>query len=345
MADTTHISWADATHNHWIGCTKVSLACDGCFAEHLMDTRHHRVTWGKPGQPGTLSLTSEANRRKPLMWNRKAAAAGTRPFVFCSSLSDVFDNNVPAEWRADLFKLIGETPHLVWLLLTKRPQNIIKMIYDAGGMPPHARNIALGTTVEDQIRANINVPHLCEAKMALAPLFTFLSCEPLLGGIYLRSIDVKPGRFSFLDPADDHFDALYPHAPWKVGWIITGGETDQGAHQARPWNPEWARSLRDQCEDTATAFHHKQNGEWVYKGFVGASGWTRASEKGGAVFGRLSAGGFGEQTPVLGGAPFETRFPFRTEHDPGPCVVKVGKARSGRLIDGVIHDARPEMRR
>jgi protein gp37 len=281
MGEVTAISWCDHTHNHWIGCTKVSPACDGCYAEAMMDKRYGRVQWGAPGKGvGTRSLTSEANRRKPLAWNRKAAAAGTRPFVFCSSLADVFDNQVPTEWRTDLFDLIRSTPRLVWLLLTKRPQLIGKLSREAGGLP---RNAAIGTTVEDRERALINVAHLRNAKHAVSPLFAFLSCEPLLEGI---------------DLSDDIHD---------LDWVITGGETDQGGHKARPSSPQWFRDLRDQCAAAGVAYHHKQNGEWV-----------SVSEVEGP------------------GEHFE--FPD------GRRVRRVGKARSGRTIDGAEHGARPSVR-
>ncbi|SOD00191.1 Phage protein Gp37/Gp68, partial [Rhizobium sp. AN5] len=122
MADSTNISWADMTFNPWIGCTRIAPACDGCYAAHLMETRMHRAEWGGPGKGnGTRARTSAANWRKPLAWNATAAKEGTRPFVFCASLADVFDNAIPEEWRRDLFDLIRATPHLVWLLLTKRP--------------------------------------------------------------------------------------------------------------------------------------------------------------------------------------------------------------------------------
>src|SRR5690606_6932384 len=138
----------------FIGCTKVSPACDGCYAEAMMDKRYGRVQWGAPGKGnGTRVLTSEANRKKPLSWDRKAAKDGTRPFVFCSSLADVFDNQVPKEWRADLFHLIRNTPHLVWLLLSKRPQNIVRMYDEAGG---DLHNVAFGATCEDQQRYDLN---------------------------------------------------------------------------------------------------------------------------------------------------------------------------------------------
>lgn len=290
MADRTNISWCDYTHNHWIGCTKVSPACDGCYAEAMMDKRYGRVQWGAPGKGnGTRALTSEANRRKPLSWSRKAERDGARPFVFCSSLADVFDNQIPPEWRADLFDLIRQTPRLVWLLLTKRPQNIVRMVEEAGGMSP---NIAFGATCEDQTRYDLNAKHLAHAKSALRPAFTFLSCEPLLG------------------PIDLH---LVPGDPTNPGWIITGGETDQGGHRARPTHPGWLRSLRDQAAAIGAAYHHKQNGEFLAYG----QGYDPSAYASASV-----AHDFGD----------------------GVVAVRVGKKRAGRLLDGVEHNGFPEVR-
>lgn len=307
MAEETNISWCDMTHNHWIGCARVSPACDGCYAAHLMETRMGRVEWGGPGKgAGTRSLTSEGNRRKPLTWNRKAEAADTRPFVFCSSLADVFDNKVPTEWRVDLFRLIRATPNLVWLLLTKRPQLITKLYDEAmvadvqwlGEAWP--ANAAIGTTVEDQERANLNVPALLEAKAKLSPAFAFLSCEPLLGPIDLTDMDPK-GNFH---PYGAHgWSAIWKDnhigRPW-IDWVIAGGETDQGGHKARPSNRRWFRTLRDQCAAAGVPFHFKQWGEF-------------------------------------------------TPDDPAPdgshtAMRRVGKHSAGRLLDGVEHNARPEVR-
>lgn len=239
MAETTNISWCDHTYNHFIGCTRVSPACDSCYAAHLMETRMGRAVWGGPGKGnGTRVLTSESNRRQPLRWDKKAKAAGVRPFVFCSSLSDVFDNAIPQEWRADLFEIIHRTPNLVWLLLTKRPQNIVKMVDAVGGLPA---NSALGTTVEDQKRADSNLLALKIAKIELAPLFTFGSFEPLLEDV-TAPVGCMPD------------------------WAITGGETDQGKSKARPSNPDWFRHIRDQAKAAGAVYHHKQNGEFVATG-------------------------------------------------------------------------------
>lgn len=299
MGEITAISWCDHTFNPWIGCTKVSPACDGCYAEALMDKRYGRVEWGAPGKGnGTRVRTSAGNWHQPIRWNKKAAAEGTRPFVFCSSLADVFDNQVPAEWRSDLFDLIRATPNLIWLLLTKRPQNIVKLSTIDNGRwlgESWPANAAIGTTVEDQKRANFNRPHLSQAKGYLRPAFTFLSCEPLLGSIELH-----------LQPAPDN--AL------QEDWVITGGETDQGGHNARPTHPDWYRSLRDQCASAGVAYHHKRNGEFSDFDHIGMA-WNDLPDR------------------IRGQQQFVN----------SKAMIKVGKHRSGRLLDGVEHNARPEV--
>ncbi len=311
MGETTAISWCDHSFNPWLGCTKVSPACDGCYAENLMDTRYKRVKWGGPGKGvGTRVRTSASNWKEPPRWHRKAIAAGTRPFVFCASLADVFDNQVEEAWRIDLFNLIASTPQLVWLLLTKRPQNIADMADDAGGLPANA---AIGTTAEDQQRWDINIPALLAAKAETQAPFAFASCEPLLGAINPRRAPVvgalrKARRFAW--SADTHLDPIHPRQDprFKLDWIITGGETDQGKHRARPAHPQWFRDIRDACEATGTAYHHKQNGEWVSVSEVEGEGQ------------------------------------LLTFHDGSATVRRIGASRSGRTIDSVVHDARPAVR-
>jgi protein gp37 len=274
-----------------------------------METRMGRVQWGGPGVgSGTRERTSAANWRKPLAWDKKAKAEGRRPFVFCSSLADVFDNEVPAEWRRDLFELIIQTPNLVWLLLTKRPQNIVKMVKEIRLMP---KNIAFGTTIEDRERAQKNLPGLIVAA-GLRPLFLFASCEPLVGDLgdltpWMQG-DPYPQRLS---DGETYRNGIkigadgWPKLP-AVAWWISGGETDQGAHKARPTHPGWFRSIRDQALDHGLAYHHKQNGEWVSVSEVAGPG---------------------------------THFKF----EDGATVRRIGKKLSGRTIDGVTHNAFPEV--
>jgi protein gp37 len=224
VGEQTAIEWADMTFNAWMGCTKVSPACDHCYAADMMDTRYGRVKWG-PGEPRTRTAT--ANWRKPVTWNKAAAKAGTRPFVFCSSLADVFDNEVDPQWRADLFTLIGDTPNLVWLLLTKRIGNAYRMVQDAGGMKP---NIAFGATMANQEEYDRDKMKLVAIK-DLDPLFTFGSFEPLLGPIKI-----------------DHC------AP---DWIIVGGES---GNNARYMDRVWANEIKDDARRLGRVFNFKQNG-------------------------------------------------------------------------------------
>lgn len=301
MGEATSISWCDHTFNGWIGCTRVSPACTGCYAAHMMDTRYGRVQWGGPGKGnGTRVRTSAGNWHQPIKWNRRAEAEGTRPFVFCSSLADVFDNQIEPEWRADLFDLIRKTPRLVWLLLTKRPQNIVKMSTTDNPRwlgEPWPSNAAIGTTVEDQTRADLNIPHLLHATDRLKPAFNFLSCEPLLGPLMPWTPTILTRTMDMIGHSD---------VP-GIDWVITGGETDQGEHKARPTHPLWVRSLRNQCATAGVAYHHKQNGEW-------------ASAKG-----------------------LPGHLPIGHVFDDGYQMIRLGKARSGRLLDGIEHNARPQV--
>ena len=242
MGADSGIEWTDHTFNPWIGCTAVSPACDHCYAETLA-TNRLGVGWG---QRAERRRTKPSTWKQPLAWNRKAEREGRRYRVFCASLADVFDNAVPAEWRRDLWTLIDATPHLDWLLLTKRPQNIARMLptrtWSDGG--DHAPNIWLGTTVENQAEADRRIPHL----LAVPAARRFLSCEPLLGPVDLSaSLPLTRGN-----PCGE------PDTP--VRWIIAGGESGP---KARPSHPDWFRSLRDQCQAAGVPFFFKQWGEWA----------------------------------------------------------------------------------
>lgn len=230
MGEVTKIEWCDATFNPWIGCTKVSPACDNCYAEALMDTRYGRVRWGA-GED--RSRTAASNWRQPRKWNRDAEKAETRPFVFCASLADVFDNEVDERWRADLFNLIRETPNLVWLLLTKRVGNVLRMtdVERLGSDFALPANVAIGATMANQEEYDRDRMKLWAVKQQRDILFTFGSFEPMLGLIL-------PDK----------------HSP---DWIIVGGES--GAN-ARPMNLEWARRLLSHSRELGRVFNFKQVG-------------------------------------------------------------------------------------
>lgn len=283
MSDQTKIEWADSTFNPWIGCTHVSPACDHCYAENMMDTRLGRVQWGA-GKPRLR--TSAANWRKPVQWNgltfvqcrcgwrgellsakngKCPACAGVDQFkdarrrVFCASLADVFDNEVDPQWRADLFRLIRETPNLDWLLLTKRIGNAAKLIdqaFDDGHLRTSREpfwpwpNVWLGATVVNQDEADRDIPKLLATPAAVR----FISVEPMLGPVNLTAIrnagETFP-RFNCLRRWTDGRTAT------GVDWVICGGESGK---DARPMHPGWVESLRDQCAAAGVAFFMKQMG-------------------------------------------------------------------------------------
>lgn len=220
--DETKIEWCDSTFNPWIGCSKVSAGCAHCYAETLMDKRYGRVQWG---DAGTRSRTSAAYWRKPFAWNRKSVGERRRR-VFCASLADVFEDRTELiGWRGDLFNLIRATPALDWLLLTKRPENVLRM---AEELPA---NIWIGTSVENQQAADQRIPKL----MRIPASVRFVSAEPLLGPIDLSGFEQKPD------------------------WVIVGGESGPNA---RAMNPGWARLLHRQCRKFDIAFFFKQWGAW-----------------------------------------------------------------------------------
>jgi protein gp37 len=200
MGKNSKIEWCDNTFNPWIGCQKVSVGCYHCYAEAMMDHRYGKVEWGPHG---ARKRTSEGNWKKPVKWNTEAGAFnreyGHRPRVFCASLADVFDNQVPSEWRKDLFALIRECDRLDWLLLTKRPENILKMLpSDWGDGYP---NVWLGITGEDQLRFDQRWTRL----QKIPAVIKFVSYEPAIG----------PVRLPADGPVPD--------------WLISGGESGGGA--------------------------------------------------------------------------------------------------------------------
>lgn len=228
MAEFSSIEWTDHTFNPWWGCTKVSPACDNCYAETWARRMGFDIwTRGKPRR-----FLSDAYWNQPLRWNKYAAINGRRAKVFCASMADVFEwNRVLQPWRQRLWRIIDETPNLDWLLLTKRPHLAVRLTPWDDCWPD---NVWLGTTVETQRWADKRLPKLSQIPASIR----FLSCEPLLGPVDLDS---------WLSQKNIH-------------WVIAGGES--GPH-ARPSDPLWFLDLLKQCRNHEVPFHFKQWGEWA----------------------------------------------------------------------------------
>jgi protein gp37 len=256
VGENTAISWCDSTWNPWKGCTKKSAGCANCYAETLMDHRYRQVRWGPTG---TRVRTSAAYWRQPIKWNAEAQAAGVRRLVFCASLADVFERspNHPQLdlWRADLWQLVENTPALTWLLLTKRPENVLDMVppsWHTGRYWPG--NAWIGTSVENQNAADERIPALINIP---APV-RFLSCEPLLGPVDLTGITCDSVWIDTVYAATDPgLGDLVQEEGWPIDWVIVGGESGPNF---RPMHPDWARLLRDQCVAAGVPFFMKQMG-------------------------------------------------------------------------------------
>jgi protein gp37 len=234
------------------------------------------VRWNRAsaeGQFGEVRRAGKLIARGDIRDLRKKGLAQTgdifekaRPRVFCSSLADWLDDEVSAEWLADLLFLVYSCPALDWQLLTKRPglfrpriesvwatlrateenwafRGWIARWFD--GVPPE--NVWVGTTVEDQARAKERIPLLVEIPARVR----FLSCEPLIGPVDLRLLEPLFGS---------KLPGGFAHPKTSIHWIICGGESGP---EARPMHPKWARSLRDQCAAAGIPFLFKQWGEWA----------------------------------------------------------------------------------
>lgn len=309
MGRETNIAWTDHTFNPWMGCRRVSPACEHCYAEWFVTHRMGKAAWGN--EPRILTT---GPWREVAKWNRDAAKAGERRRVFCASLADIFEDwrgpivntkgrqlfhgddgqfvtdgtpnvypfSLPpvemADIRRRVFKLIDSTPHLDWLLLTKRPENIARMwaplrssqpIFP--GMPgplgepmpcivtgAKRPNVWLGTTVESREYLS-RLDHL----LSVPAVVHFVSVEPQIEEIdlspYLRPHCTQCGE----KPATSNGKCLNCGGPIRpaLGWVITGGESKQGKeHEPRSYDLAWPRSIIRQCREADVAPFVKQLG-------------------------------------------------------------------------------------
>lgn len=237
MAESTAIAWTDHTFNPWWGCARVSPGCQNCYAETFSKRVGYSISGSKAplwGKQSERRFFGDKHWAEPLKWDRAAADAGRPALVFCASMADVFEDRPELDGeRERLWSLIGETPHLIWLLLTKRPENVygavpLRWTWEQGVDWP--QNVWIGTTVEDQQRADERLPHLADIP---APV-RFLSMEPLLEGVRLSAWMLN-----------------------AVQWVIVGGESGPGH---RTFNEAWARAIRADCDLYQTPVFFKQHG-------------------------------------------------------------------------------------
>jgi protein gp37 len=280
MAENSKIEWCDSTFNPWRGCSRVSLGCKNCYAATM--SQRNPKTMGVWGPNGTRVVASESMWKEPLKWDRKAKAAGVRHRVFCASLADVFEDwtgpmvdstgtklDHSGVWqfrgnpaydpltmegvRERLGSLIRDTPNLDWLLLTKRPENIIRMAEDhmfgvySDGRLAWPDNCWTGTSVEDQQTADFRIPHLLKVPAKVR----FLSCEPLLG-----SVDLSEWMYTIRVVHNGDGDTQELPCKPDIHWVITGGESGPGY---RDCDPAWQEDIVRQCKAAGVAVFVKQD--------------------------------------------------------------------------------------
>lgn len=267
MGSETGIAWTDHTANFWMGCQRVSPGCEHCYAETLVTNRMGLKVWG-PASTTERKRTASAWKDVP-RWDRAARRDGVRRKLFVSSLADIFEDHPQvATWRAEALALLERCANLDVQLLTKRPENILAMVPEAWrkAWPAH---VWIGTTVEDQRRAEERIPHL----LAVPAAVRFLSCEPLL-----EAVDLDPPTCPTCGGHDaevgedgavfccEHCDEmafnvwLDPCASATqpgINWVIVGGESGPSA---RPFDLAWARSIVAQCREAGVPVFCKQLG-------------------------------------------------------------------------------------
>lgn len=257
MGDKTKIEWCDATWSPVSGCTKVSAGCANCYAERMasrfgakihgavMDLQERQPI---EAVPFSRVVLHPDRLDQPLHWRKPRR-------VFVCSMGDLFHEDVPVSFIRDVWRVIANATHHTFMILTKRPKRMVEVV---GGQnlifSPH---IQLGVSVENQETADERIPLLLQTPAAVR----FVSVEPMLG-----PVDLRRGRWiPFYQTADDEPDedprevGYPPESAYtktgKLDWVICGGETGPGA---RPMRPDWARSLRAQCQAAGVPFFFKQ---------------------------------------------------------------------------------------
>jgi protein gp37 len=360
MADRSAIEWTDATWNPTRGCSRVSPGCGGpghaggCYAEGVA------ARFSNPGFP----YHGFAERKRTgSKWTGKVALIDhmltvplrwTKPRrIFVNSMSDLFHEALSDDDIDKVFAVMALCSQHTFQVLTKRPMrmrdyfscstsDICERIIFAASCLGHPHcftaadlwtlwplpNVWLGTSVEDQTRADERIPLLLATPAAVR----FLSCEPLLGPVDLRRISTHGGWYDALAGWRDVREGPAPEG--IVDWVIAGGESGPGA---RPMHPDWARSLRDQCTAAEVPFFFKQWGEWLPGENYGETlPWPPA---------RWQDGESGQHSTCK--RDDEDAYPewrhFGTPGEPGAFALRVGKKKSGRRLDGIEHNGFPDL--
>ncbi len=294
----TKIEWCEESWNPVTGCTKISEGCKNCYAEKMAKRLAGRFGYPKDNP---FKVTFHENKLlEPTKWRKSH-------HIFVCSMGDLFHPDVIDKQIDTIFRMMthpmGGMNHHTYLILTKRPERILKSHYENF---KHWKNIWLGVSVENQKTADKRIPIL----LKIPAKVRFVSVEPMLERIELReylgmykeaeTITVKhvsdmPSEFQQYTRKGRDW---VKHCGNKLDWLIAGGESGQ---HARPMHPDWVRKVRDNCLQTGTPFFFKQWGEWIQ------------SEEPQEVYSKKDG--------------FQT-LPVKE------CFIKIGKKKAGRLLNG-----------
>lgn len=340
------IEWTEKTWNPVLGCSKVSEGCRNCYAMS-MSARIANAARDREDptaiQQGYMKVVKQDENGKYLpKWTNDIAIIPERledplnwqkpSMVFVNSMSDLFHPDVPYWFIDQVFTTMALADIHIFQVLTKRPERMADYLSGFQSRIPMNEsvewplpNVWLGTSVENQEAADKRIPYLLECPSAVR----FLSCEPLLGPVDLFNVRVPAYGFQYhsLNVLDgvarsrSEIGEMRTESFGKVDWIIAGGESGLNA---RPMHPDWAKSLRDQCQEAGTAFFFKQWGAWM----VTTNGSSPEDEF--TVVGRD-----GEMTSP------DDYFKNPGAYQGEACMVKVGKKTTGRQLDGQEYNQMP----
>lgn len=304
----TKIEWAEEVWNPVTGCTKISPACDNCYAEKMAIRLRGR--YGYP-QDEPFKVTLHENRlTEPLAWRKPR-------IIFVCSMADLFHHAVPFAYIKKVWRVMAAAAangH-TFLILTKRPQRMLDFLLYYAIKPLH--NVWLGTTIENQPMANKRVPLLLQCPAVKH----FVSYEPALGPLVFKQEWLTP-------EINEAFKQYIGGQIGFINWVIAGGES---GHKARPAHPVWFRTVRDQCEAAGVPFMFKQWGTYrPAKTVKEATLYPRIVTT--RPDGWCADGTYHLYHQV------ESMIDGKGEYCHIDCaMVKLGKKNSGRLLDGVEH--------
>ncbi len=293
--NTTSISWTEKTWNPVSGCSPASEGCANCYAKRM--AQRLRGRFGYPAdEPFRVTLHPE-RLEEPLRLRKPSR-------IFVCSMSDLFHEDVPFEFVDQVFDVMATARKHTFMVLTKRPRRLLEYARsrtrETGEGYLNEGNVWLGVTAENQARADERIPILLETPAAVR----FVSIEPMLGPVNLNNIKYRPG--------DEGWLSAFNEGAWPelghVDWVIAGGETGPNA---RPMHPDWARSLRDQCQAVGVPFHFKSWGAYREACAPDDPIWNG-------------------QSPNL-------------KHEHGTHFIKLNPRETGRLLDGREWNEYPEV--